>query len=406
VPSFTYKGVDTSGNLRSGQLDAADQAAAFDKLSNMGLTPISLAEGAKAEAWWLRDISLTGAAPKFPLSEVEVFFNMVATMSNAHLSPTRILQICADLARHRGLKLHIQAAAKRLQDGQSLAESLADDKERFSPRLLQMLDIGEKSNAVPAVALRIAASLKQERALKAEVRQALVYPCILLLMSAVVGAVLVFYLTPTLTPVFVSANAELPFVIRAMGGLRQFLLTSWPLLILSIVAASVILFGLRQRLAKLRDRMLQVLPFVGTALRDKDFLNFCTTLELMLSSGATLSDAIKVTESAVSLRSWKTQTQQLVSHVENGGSLSSGLATASLADAASFAMIRAAEDSNRLRDVLPSICTALEQRLKNKINQSVRLITPLMTLCIGVFIGAIIMSTIGAIMDLNNVMYE
>jgi general secretion pathway protein F len=126
----------------------------------------------------------------------------------------------------------------------------------------------------------------------------------------------------------------------------------------------------------------------------------------MLSSGATLSDAIKVTESAVSLRSWKTQTQQLVSHVENGGSLSSGLATASLADAASFAMIRAAEDSNRLRDVLPSICTALEQRLKNKINQSVRLITPLMTLCIGVFIGAIIMSTIGAIMDLNNVMYE
>lgn len=404
MQSFVYKAVDSAGNMRSGEVEAADQSAAFDQLARMNLTPVELVIGNHEGPWWSRDVALFGT-PKFPATEIESFFSQLATMSAAQLHPTRILQLSTHLARHRGFRAHLEKAATRLQDGQPLAQALTDSTERFPERLLQMLDVGERANALAFVSERITGMLTQERSLRGELRQALVYPVILMLMSLLVTSVLVFYLTPTLLPVFTASDAQPPTIIRMMAGLRSLVLDDWPVLlgVSTVLVVAALVF--RSTLAKPLARLLQSLPFVGRTLRDRDFLAFCQTLDLMLSSGATLSAALKTTQDAVHLDGWKALARTTIAEVENGGRLSDALAGSPLPDPTILAMLRAGEDGNRLDAVLPTVCTTLEKRTRATVKQSVKLVTPILTLVIGVTVGAIILSTIGAILDLNDALY-
>lgn len=405
MQSFIYKAVDGAGKMRSGQIEAADQASAFDQLGRMNLTPVHLASGQHVGPWWTRDISLFGASPRFPAAEIERFFGQLATMSAAQLHPTRILQLSAQLTRHHGFRAHLERAASRLQDGRSLSDSLSDAQGRFPPRLLRMLEVGERANALASVTARISQMLTHERSLRSEVRQAMVYPMILLLMSALVGAILVFYLTPTLLPVFTSSGATPPTVIRLMDALRFLIVGKWPLLMLTALAVTATLIAFKRPAAKLTATLLPKTPIIGRVLRDRDFLAFCQTLDLMLSSGATLSAALKNTHDAVHLQAWKALSREALETVESGGALTDAIAASPLTDPATVAMLKAGEDANRLDAVLPTVCTTLEASTRATVGQSVKLITPILTLVIGVTVGAVILSTIGAILDLNDALY-
>ena len=63
------------------------------------------------------------------------------------------------------------------------------------------------------------------------------------------------------------------------------------------------------------------------------------------------------------------------------------------------------EESDQLVTVLGSAIATLQSQTSQTLSQTVKLLTPLLTLVIGLVVGAIILSTISAIMDLNDVVF-
>lgn len=405
MPRFSYEAFDASGQISKGDLEAASEAAALSALASRGVTPISLKSGAAQEPWWAREISLTGAAQTHKSAEVERFFASFAALMAAKLPLVDSLRFCAKQSGDLRMRRSLNRVAQSVENGATLRAALQDENGLFADRLVTLVGIGEASNTLPDIAQRIAELLQAEAVFYREIRGAMVYPVILLITAAVVMGVLVFYLVPTLAPVFASAGATLPLPLKIMLALRSALLEHWLITLTFLIVAGAVLLLCRKALVAGLAPVLRRLPLVGPMIVQHTTLEVCRNLHLMLSSGATLTTAIATTRDAARAPRTAEMMRRALNDVQSGASLSDHLKTAQEFDPIAAAMIRAGEQSDQLSAVLGRISADLTQCTTRLLKQVVQLITPVMTLLIGGGIGMVVLSTISAIMDLNDLAF-
>ena len=404
MPTFAYRAIDASGTRRKGEVIAANDVAALDQIAKLGLTPIGIVEGTINAPWWARDIQLFGPRTLKP-KELEGFFSSLAAMLNAKTPLPTALRFCADLSTDRAMIAKLQSAIASVEDGMSLANALTDDQNTFPDRLLTMIRLGEASNSLADVVTRAAQTLELESQLRREVRQAMIYPIILLLMSLLVMALLVFYLAPTLAPVFATANSKPPLIIATMIRVQQGVINHWPTVLIGAgVGAAIIVFSWGS-IKKLWQKLLLVMPVTKRYLSRRETLRLCQTLYLMLSSGGQLSDAIKMSAETVSQSNWRDMLSTAHDRIKAGQSMTQAMLDNGLIDPMARTILKTGEQSDQLIAVLGPAITTLQSQTTQSLSQAVKLLTPLMTLLIGTAVGAIILSTVSAIMELNNVVF-
>lgn len=404
MPRFAYSAYDASGSLTSGEIQAETDKAALAQLSSRGLTPVSLDVGQSALPWWQREITL-GAKVHINPQALAFFFRSFASLISVGISLPRALKFCATSTRDPSLKDALNKATDLVGDGETLANSLRSTNEAFPERLIIMVEIGEASNRLNEVASRIATSLESEMIRRREIRSSLIYPSLLLLMSLLVLGLLIFYLAPTLTPVFDTAVSEPPWVLRTMSDLRNAFLSNWPLIIAGTLLALLLVRFSWNKVAQKVTPIFLKLPVIGRYLQQAETLKFFQTLTLMLSSGATLPKALRIAKETASHPAYVTLISQAESAVVAGENLSASIAGSPLFSPMEAAMLEAAEEADEMVPTLDKLVMDLSDRTSRTLDQAVKLITPLMTLIIGLGIGGVILSTISAILSLNDVAF-
>ena len=404
MPTFAYSAIDQSGKRSTGEIVATDQVSALDQIVANGLTPLDVNEGQTIQPWWNRDISFLSSGKLKP-RELEAFFSALSAMLTARTPLPKALRFCADLTSDKAMKAKLQTTISAVEDGTPLADALTINDTVFPDRLITMIRLGETSNNLGPVVNRAAHILETEAQLRREVQQALIYPIILLLMSIFVLSVLVFYLAPTLAPVFASANAEPPSIIGLMVRIETTVSTTWPILLIGGTIGAVSIYALRGVLLKLMHRFLHWFPVIRRYLSKRESLRLCQTLYLMLGSGGQLADAIKTAANGAEQGDWKTMLAKAHQDIEAGETMTAALLDNPLIDPMTRTILTTGEESDQLVTVLGSAIATLQSQTSQTLSQTVKLLTPLLTLVIGLVVGAIILSTISAIMDLNDVVF-
>jgi len=402
MPTFAYNALDHSSKVITGEVVAVDQVAALDQIAARGLTPLGVVEGGSAAPWWNRDIKFLTPSTLRP-RELLAFFSALSAMLAAKIPLPRALRFCTDLTNDRAMKAKLQKAIDAVEDGMPLADALVGDDRAFPERLTAMIRLGEASNTLGPVVARTAKMLEAEAQLRRELQQALIYPIILLVMSLFVLGVLVFYLAPTLAPVFDSANAAPPGIVAAMLGLNRALSTDGPILLILAVFVIGAIYSLRAPIRRCLQTLAELLPGTRRYFIKRESLRFCQTLSLMLGSGAQLTDAVKVATDGATHPKWQAMLRKAHQDIEAGQTMATALLNSPLIDPMTRTILTTGEESDQLLAVLEPAVATLQTQTSQTLAQLVKLLTPLLTLLIGLAVGAIILSTISAIMDLNDV---
>lgn len=402
MPTFTYSAIDPTGARTAGEVSAADQMAALDMIAAKGLTPVAVNEQGNAEPWWNRDLALFGG-PSLRPKEVESFFASLAAMLAAKTPLPRALAFCHDMTSDRLMKAKLADAVAAVKDGQSLADALSGGQVQLPERLITIIRLGETANSLEAVTARAAAMLKTEARLRGEVQQALVYPIILLTMSIFVMAVLVFYLAPTLAPVFNSADAPPPTIIAIMVWLQQTAVTHWPVMLAALFLGSLVVYLVRRWIAAGWQWAITRIPGFRQFRSKRETLMLLQTLYLILSSGGRLTDAIGTAATTARAPGWQAMLEQAKKDIEAGQSMTQALLEDPRIDPMGRSILKTGEEADQLVAVLEPAITTFEAQTSQMMSQLVKMLTPVLTLVIGLTVGAIILSTISAIMDLNDV---
>lgn len=401
MTQFSYVAMDRTGRRTKGKLNASSKENAMIMLEIEGLVPINLRNTTSELPWWEREFSLFGSK-ELSADDTLNFFDSVSTGLSAHLNLVDSLKLAEDTSRSRFVQKLINQLSEQIAEGKSLSASMEMSRPPFDRRLVAAVTLGERSNRLPAVFAQLATNLNTEKETRKEIKQSLVYPMILSLASMFVLGLLIFVLTPALAPLFADGRVAPPLALRAMMLARSMLIDWWLMLISGFICAYFGYLFVQHRLGGTFWALLHRLPYIRKIVRQYDTLAFCEALELILSSGGTIVDGLSAAAVTAQRGEMRTMLEISRAEISDGATLRTTVFNSILIDPTVGKILIAGDASNQLQQVLVPTINRLKKETRGSVDTFVKLLTPLITLVLGLLVGAIILSTISAILDLND----
>ena len=405
MPVYEYSALNAEGRKRKGIVDAGSIAAARQKLREMAVFPVEIAETADRKR---EETAARGGAihlfRKVGLQELAVMTRQLATLLGAGLPLVPSLAALVAQIRHPALKTTLARIKDEVNEGNSLTQSMSLFPEIFPPFYINMVRAGEASGTMNLVLDRLADFNESQQALRTKIRSALAYPILMFFIGSGVLFFLVAFVVPNITDIFREMHQALPgitvFLIVVSGFLKAF----WWIVASILLAAFV---GLRHAIRKTKqgrrqwDRFLLRAPLFGGLNRKIAVARFSRTLGTLLQSGVPLLSALDIAKNVVNNTVLAEQIGMAAKDVEEGQSLSSPLSKNGFFPSIAVEMISAGEASGNMEAMLFRIADAYEREVEANVLLVTSLLEPAMILVMGAVVGFIVVSILLPIFEMN-----
>jgi len=405
MPVYEYSALNAEGRKRKGIVDAGSLAAARQKLREMAVFPVEIAEAADRKR---EETAARGGAihlfRKVGLRELAVMTRQLATLIGAGLPLVPSLSALVTQIRHPLLRTTLARIKDEVNEGNSLTQSMSHFPEVFPPFYINMVRAGEASGTMDLVLDRLADFNEGQQALRTKIRSALAYPLFMFFIGSGVLFFLVTFVVPNITNIFREMHQTLPgitvFLIVVSGFLKAF----WWIIALIILAAII---GLRYAIQKTEqgryqwDRFKLKIPLLGGLNGKIAVARFSRTLGTLLQSSVPLLAALEIAKNVVNNKILADQISLAAKAVEEGQSLSSPLSRNGFFPPIAVEMMTVGEQSGKMEEMLFRIADAYEREVEANVLLVTSLLEPAMILVMGAVVGFIVVSILLPIFEMN-----
>ena len=253
---------------------------------------------------------------------------------------------------------------------------------------------GERSGSLPEVLERFITYQRLALAVRKKLLVSLMYPSVLVFMALCLVTFLISYVVPNFADLYSSMGAQLPGPTRfliAIGTTAR----SYVLIGMAALVAAIIGFRFWSRTESGReavDRVLLKLPFAGDVWLKYQVAQFSRVLGTLLIGGIPLMQALDTASDSLGTRVLQKVLEQATRLVREGQSLSQALRASKLFPSLSLDMIEVGESTGALPAMLTSVAEFYEDDVSTRVTALLTLIEPAIMICMGVFIGFVLIS--------------
>ena len=401
MPEFSFQAIKGSGELVRGTLVAETEPALLAQLRRMGCMPIHVSpkddSGGTSWAWLTR----TGLSSQDRLT----FARQLATLVRAGVPLDRSLSLSRDLAAKPALRRVIDGTLKELRSGQSLAHSLAANEHFFPPLYVAMVRAGEASGTLPAVLDRLVEFEEFSAELRGYLLSALIYPILLLVVGGVAIGFLLGFVVPRFAQIFEEAGKELPLPTQVLMDVSMAFRDYGWLAVLVIVGA-VLLFNrwIRTESGRLRwDQWRLKAPLLGDVSLKLEIARFAKTMGTLLTQAVPIISALRLTREVLSNRRVAAAVEPLIQGIKRGQGLAAPLAETGLFPVLAVQLMTLGEQTGKLDSMLLELAAIYDREVRVATKRLVAFIEPAVILAMGLVVGTIVISTLLAIVSINEV---
>jgi general secretion pathway protein F len=400
VPTFAYQALTSAGERVAGEIDAADANGAIRLLQDTGLIPIA-AQPINVRAGAAAAPATGGGASATQLTAAT---RELATLVGAGTTIESALDMVAEDTGNRRLAGALQRVLDRVRGGSSLADAMSDEP-RFFPRMyIAMVRAGEASGQLEQTLAELVTLRERSEAMRAKLVSAMIYPTLLVLTAVGALGILLTVVVPQFEPLFEQAGERLPAFSRVVLGVAEAVRANGLVILISTLL--VVLIGTRiLRMpgpGRAFDRFVMGLPLFGSLSRERITAQFCRGLGSLLSGGLDLPAALTMTREMVSNRWAQTRIEKVVADVRHGRTLNECLTEADIMVPMASKLLRAGEESGRLKNVASYLADAFDERVGMRLTRLVAVLEPTLIIVLGVLVGGIVMSILTAVISVND----
>lgn len=331
------------------------------------------------------------------------FTEGLASLLAAGLRLENALDTLTSVLEKPRLKAVAAQAYRRVREGRSLWFSLREMGGLFDEAYLGMVRAGEKAGTLAEVLDHLADGLRRRRDLTRTLASSLLYPLVLLAVSAAAVGFILVYVLPTFAEVFQDMHMPLPPAARALLWLGQFmeahgwqLLAGWAAL-LAALAWALKRPGSRRALERLWLRM----GPLGRLAAAWQTVIYCRTLGLLIKGGVQPAEASAYAAAAPGNLAFREPLAGVAAQLKEGGKLSQALARSPYMPPLALRLVSLGEETADMGGMLLKAADYLEGRLKTTLSRLVTLIEPLIILGMGVVVGLVVMTMLTTIFSLT-----
>jgi len=385
MPFFKYTGVNKRGETVKGSLDAEDEKGARQALSAQGIRVETIGKD-----WTKIELGGGGMKPK----ELVIFTRQFATMINAGLSIIQGLEILAAQSETPYFRSVLRKVKNSVEEGKSLSESLKSHPKVFSDLYVSLVAAGEVGGILDTIMDRLAIFLEKNAAINAKIKSAMKYPAVILTATIGITIVLLYWVVPTFSTMFLSAGQQLPGLTQVIVDLSEWMKHNIFYVIIAIVALIVVYKTLMKnpQLRFARDKYLLVAPVVGDLIRKSAVARFTRTLGTLVSSGVPLVDGLE----SVSRTSGNLMIEKSIlfvrTKVTEGSDMTTPLTEAGVFPSMVVQMIGVGEATGAMDTMLNKIADFYEEEVDVAIDGLTSMIEPILMVFIGGIVGTMMVA--------------
>ena len=282
----------------------------------------------------------------------------------------------------------------RVKSGEALSDAFAAQADLFPRLYSSSLASGERSGELGSVLKRYITYTRSMMAIRRKVVSALVYPAILLVMSALVVALMTFYVIPKFNTFLQDFGTDLPLITVILVDTSLFLQSHWQIALIAIVGAVLGFLAWKRSGAgrATMDRLKLKVPIVGGVINDYAENRFTRTLSTLLSGGIPLVISIDLAARAVGNVYFETVVLGVAAKVREGQALWESLEKTHLVSDLAVEMIKVGESTGSLVEMLDNSSEFMEEEIDFRLTRMVSLIEPIMLVVMALVVGGMLLA--------------
>ena len=389
MPIYIWKGVNSYGEKRKGELEAVDEAAARAQLRRLRIDNPKIKEKPKDI---LENIALF--QPKVTGKDIVIFTRQLSTMIDAGLPLVQCLQILAKQQSNTTFRKVLQEIQTDVETGTTLADSMRKHPKIFDKLYTNMIEAGELGGILDTILSRLAVFKEKSMALQKKIKGAMTYPIICLAISLLILVIILVFVIPVFVEMFESMDSSLPVPTQIVVNMSDFVKNNF---IYIAIATGFIIFIFKKiyntEKGRLKiDTFFLHAPIAGELIRKTAVAKFTRTLSTMLQSGVPILDALQVVARTSGNKVIERSVFRVSDAIAEGRPIAEPLEETGVFPNMVVQMINVGESVGALDTMLEKIADFYDEEVDQAVENLTAMIEPLMMVFLGGMIGGLVVA--------------
>ena len=428
MPTFTYKARDNRGEMQESSSLADDASQAKILLKQNGLWVINIQQIDKAESKEAEpfnpfvnkesveeNLEFTSDSnaekPKektktkdtfqeflvkyqpITLKDMVIFSRQFASMVEAGVAMLRALTVMTDQTQNPRLKKALAEVRHDIEQGSTLSGALEKHSKIFDRLYTSMVRAGEAGGVLDKVLNRLALFMEERSRLTQQVRAAMTYPIVVMLIAVGVFYAMLTLVLPTFSGLFASLGSDLPAYTKFLISISEFL-RSWYMLgvVVGIIAiAWAVKNWYQTKQGKfILDLTLMRVPVLGDIIKKVAVARFTRTFGTLTKSGVPIVYALEVVKESASNEVLSRAVEAVQAKVQEGGTINGPMSESKIFPAMVTQMVAIGEETGQLENMLEKIADFYDVEVETAVESLTSLLEPIMIVTLGGLVGAIV----------------
>jgi type IV pilus assembly protein PilC len=399
MPEFIVRVGTPDGQIVERQVHAMSANAAQEEFRRQGMQVFAAKRGT------IRLSDLFPRGKKVISTERFLLFNQeLLALVKAGLPILQSFDIM--LERQKDLRFHevLTDIRDKVKSGVSLSDAFGSYGDAFPPIYSTSLRAGERSGDLEGVLRRFLRYQKILVNLRKRVVGALIYPAVLIVLSAAMVFIMLTKVIPKFAEFYTGFGAELPWFTTFMIKVATLLNSNLVFVVVGFVAAIVFFRRWTSTTGRLLwDTFKLKVPLVGGILHRFSIMQFTQSLGTLLSGGTPMVPAIEIASQSVTNKDISLKIAGIVQNVREGEPLWRSLeATKAVSDLA-VEMIKVGESTGALTEMLSNVSEFYDEEIEARLQRVVAAIEPLILVFMGIVIAVLLYAFYLPLFQLSNV---
>jgi general secretion pathway protein F len=386
--AYQYQALEKTGKTAKGVIEADSERQARQLLRDQNLIPTQIHPLNKQQT--------TRKKGKVSAADLSLLTRQLATLLAAGIPVEESLRGVSDQTEKDRVREVLIGVRAKVVEGYSLAQAMEQYPIAFPELYRATVGAGEQTGRLDLVLEKLADYTETQQETRQKIQQALIYPLLMVFVSATIIGFLLSFVVPKIIEVFTSSGQTLP-------GMTQLLLTfstfikSYIVYIVVFVILAVVIFRRSLSNPKFKfgwHRLLLKLPVISYLSRSINVARYIHTFSILFAAGVSVLETMRVSASVVSNLVIRQAFDVAAVKVREGSSISTALKSTTYLSPMAIHLIASGEKSGQIAPMMDRAASHLDNDVKRLIDTALTLLEPMVILFMGAVVLFIVLATL------------
>jgi type IV pilus assembly protein PilC len=393
MPVFKYVGFTSDGKKIESTIEAENEKEVKKMLRRQNIRATKVIPPSIFEADLGMFLADKGLLRPFGRAELMRFTRQLSILINAGVPILECMEILYKQEQNPSLKKVVKSISVQVEEGKSLFESMSQQP-GFDKLYCALVKAGEAAGILDTILVKLAEFLEKAEKLKKQVKSALTYPVIVVVVGFIVVFGLMTYVVPQFVAILKDSNQAIPWVTQTVIDISSFFQNYTLLLIAGIVAGTMLFINfIKTKEGKQQwDKITMRAPLFGMLVIKGNLGAFTRTLATMLAAGVPIIDSLEICIDTLDNTQIAKDLMKVRKAVIEGKSITEPLARISYFPPLVTQMIKVGEATGNLDQMLVKVADVFQEEVEELVGNLTKLIEPIIIVVLGGIIGFVLIA--------------